>query len=94
MIHICLFYLQIMKDCSPGGARVLINNMENGLLVAKNSKMELEQAINYLIENKEIANQIGKSARQLSEKVSPEYIAKQWIDFMNDVLGNLDKNTV
>ncbi len=94
MEALCVGMPCVSTDCSPGGARVLINNMENGLLVAKNSKMELEQAINYLIENKEIANQIGKSARQLSEKVSPEYIAKQWIDFMNDVLGNLDKNTV
>lgn len=68
----------VAADCSPGGAKFLTDNGKRGLLVSRENSDELAEAINYLIENKNIAMEISKKELEVRELFSPEKIAEQW----------------
>lgn len=68
----------ISTDCSPGGAKMLIDNGINGFLVEKGNYKELSEKIKRVIENKEESRKIGLNAIKISSKFSEEKIAKLW----------------
>lgn len=68
----------VSTDCSPGGARLLIKNGVNGLLVENGNRNELTTAMEYMIENEARANEMAKQARLDMEKYKPEIIIDKW----------------
>lgn len=76
----------VSTDCPSGGPFELINNNVNGLLVKVNDTLEMAQAITSLIENPEFANQIGKEAVKLREKLDISIIGEQWKHVIQTVL--------
>ena len=72
----------ISTACPCGGPKMLIENSKNGLLVQINNSQKMEEAINFLIENKNIAQQMGKNANNVNKKYSPDKICKEWIKFI------------
>lgn len=68
----------IATDCAGGGARELIKNMENGILVDRGNKDQLANSITLLLKDKELRDKLGKNARRISEILSPNKIYSMW----------------
>jgi glycosyltransferase involved in cell wall biosynthesis len=76
----------ISTDCSGGGARFLINNNINGLLIPVREEDKMADAIRTLLINSELKNKLGQEAKSSAEAFRPEKIYKQWNDYFNEVL--------
>ncbi len=78
----------VSTDCSPGGARLLIQNNVNGVLVPKGSVDEIANAIDYLLSNPHVAENYGKEARKIVKRFSPEKIMTKWVQYIEDLITN------
>lgn len=72
----------ISTDCSPGGAREVIKDGENGLLTECGNVDELAKAMCYLLDNQDKANEFGRKAKDVKFRVESGYIANCWIEFI------------
>lgn len=72
----------VSTDCSPGGAAMLIDSGNNGLLVPKGNINSIAEAICYLIDNKKIASSMAIQARETMKQYSPASIINKWIDII------------
>lgn len=77
----------VSTDCSPGGARLLIENKKNGLLVSTGDIDGIADAIIYLLDNPEIAAQYGKEAQKITDTYSPNKVIKMWDEFINKIVN-------
>lgn len=68
----------ICTDCDGGGAREIIKNGENGLLVPKGDKAAVVNAIETLIMNPDYAEMLGKNASKIRDELSEERIIEEW----------------
>lgn len=68
----------ISTDSPPGGARMIIKNGENGLLVPVGNKEKLTQAMDTIACNVEMAEKMGKEATKLRVILSEDRICKLW----------------
>ena len=78
----CIGIPCVVTDCDGGGARELINNMENGILVKKNAVDEMVQGLSLIIEDAKFSNKISNNAIKLRKKLNPEKIYNEWLDFV------------
>ena len=72
----------ISTDCSPGGARLLINDGENGFLVERESPLALAEKLSSLVDEKEISNKFSIEGIKICDIFSEENIAKKWKDIL------------
>ena len=72
----------IATDCLGGGARTLIKNGENGLLVPRGDKKSLVCAMKRYIEFPDYAEKCGKNALTIREEYSVESITDKWMSLM------------
>jgi len=77
----------IATDCSPGGARMLIEDKVNGLLVPKGDVVAIAEAIKFLLQNEQVAESYGEKASEIVNKFTPEKIYDSWIKYINRVVG-------
>ena len=75
----------VCTDCDGGGARELIQNGVNGLLVPKNDVEELANAITRMIEDKELAAKCGKAASGVREQLSIKNIIKKYFEVIESL---------
>ena len=68
----------ICTDCPPGGARMMIQNKENGLLTSVGDVESLCQAMCYMADNPDRAQEMGQEATKVREKLSLDAICTQW----------------
>lgn len=68
----------ISTDSPPGGARMVIENGQNGLLVPVGNKEKLIEAMELIASNAEMAEKMGKKASKLRELLGEEKICRQW----------------
>lgn len=81
----------IATDCDGGGARFLINNEVNGLLVPKKDVDGLAESMLRLIQNQELATALGKEASKIKSELSAESIYNRWEKFIiNTVISQND----
>lgn len=78
----------ISTDCLGGGARLLIKDGYNGLIVPPDDTDRLAQALSYIMENDDFSNHISENAKKISDDFSPENIYSQWENFINTVSKN------
>jgi glycosyltransferase involved in cell wall biosynthesis len=69
----------ICTDCDGGGARMMIEDGHNGLIVPKGDIKALYEKIKYLFENETIAVELGRNARVLCMGLTPQLICDEWI---------------
>lgn len=69
----------ICTDCDGGGARKMIKNGENGLLVPKGDKEAVVEAIEKLISESVFASSLGRNAVKIRETLDEDKIAAEWI---------------
>lgn len=83
----------ISTDCDGGGARLLINHGQNGLLVKKDDVDELIAAMDRVLSNDDYAMQLGKNAYSIRNILSPDIIYSKWENFMLAVIAKSSHST-
>lgn len=73
----------ISTNCSPGGAAMLIKNQKTGILVPRGDINALAQAINFMIENPQKAEEMGSKATYVNTHFSSDVIFEQWKKIIN-----------
>ncbi len=73
----------ICTDCPIGGAKEIINDEKNGLLVPLRNKEKLTDAIIKLMENEKLCTSLSEEAVKIREELSEEKICKMWEDLIN-----------
>lgn len=77
----------VATDCPCGGPRTVITDGVDGLLVPIKDAKAMEAGINRLIEDRELAERLGKNARRIREKTNGEAIIAQWRDYINEIIA-------
>ena len=72
----------IATDCPVGGARMVIQNGVNGLLVPVKDANALYNAMKRIIEDKNFMEMISKEATKILKKYPLEKISQKWIEVM------------
>jgi glycosyltransferase involved in cell wall biosynthesis len=80
----------VSTDCSPGGARELINNGQNGLITPCGDAEKLAKAIIYVLDNPEEAEQMGKEAQKIANISNPNVIFSKWEKYIDSFLFTND----
>lgn len=74
----------VSTDSPAYGARDLIRNQENGLLVSVGDEKEFTEALEFLIINNGRRERIGIEAREVINKVDTDITTKKWLSFIKD----------
>ena len=69
----------VCTDCDGGGARMMIQDHINGLLVPKGDVQAVYRAMKEIIEDNELSERISKNATKLRNELSVEKIVNEWI---------------
>lgn len=73
----------VSTDCSPGGARELIESDENGLIVECGNPKMLADAVKRMIVEKKEAKRMGTQARLVRSRVDKCKIAESWLGIIH-----------
>lgn len=68
----------VCTDCEGGGARMMIRDHENGILVPVRDARALYNGMKEIAESPELAQRLSKEASRVREQLSIEKIADQW----------------
>ena len=77
----------VATDCDGGGAKMLIKNWENGLLIPKNDLDAMVKAIDTLLADNAISEQLAQNAIKVREVFAPNVIYHKWERFINDIIA-------
>lgn len=72
----------ISTDCSPGGAALLIQNGNNGILTKRGDADDLAKAMKFMLDNPEQAESMGVEALKVIETFSEDRIKQQWLNII------------
>lgn len=78
----------ISTNCDGGGAKFLIENEKNGLLVPKGDVNALAVAMDRMLSDREFAEQCGREAHKICERWAPEKIYGEWESFIKEIVEN------
>ena len=81
----------IATDCDGGGARELIKNGKNGILVRKNDVDGLVKSLCCIISDAEYAHKISMESIKLRETLSYDEIYGKWLKTIAKVIGDSKK---
>lgn len=76
----------ISTDCDGGGAKFLIENEKNGLLVPKGDVDALAAAMERMLSDRGFAEQCGQEAHKICERLAPEKIYGEWESFIKEIV--------
>lgn len=74
-------------DCSPGGARVIIDSGENGFIVPCGDVDALCDAMEKVLADDELAREFSKKAVKVTDKFEKSKILNEWENFINTVVS-------
>ena len=78
----------ISTDCTPGGARLLIKNESNGLIVPIGDYEAVANAMSRFAENSKFAESCGLNARKVLKTFSPSIIGEKWVNYITSIANN------
>jgi len=81
----------VATDCPCGGPRTLICHEQNGLLIPVGDEKAMADAVNRLIEDRELAEKLGAKARKISERVDGAAVLAQWKEYIEKVINAYQK---
>jgi glycosyltransferase involved in cell wall biosynthesis len=73
----------VCTDCPAGGARAVIEDHINGLLVPVGDVEALYNAMKELIDNPELAAKISSNATAIRDTLSVDKITNQWLELIH-----------
>jgi len=74
----------ISTDCPAGAARMLIDNYVNGIVVPMRNPQAMYEAMKYIIEHPQEAEQMSIKATEIRDKLSMSRIGEQWAKALTD----------
>lgn len=77
----------ISTDCGGGGAKFLIENMKNGIIVEKNDNKAFEKAILLLAKDANLRSELGKEAYKINETLNIEDVTQKWLTYFRNIKG-------
>ena len=77
----------ISTDCSPGGAAELIQSGKNGIIVPTGDATAIAEAIRKVLDKPIEAEKMGIEAQKIAERLKPEVIYGQWIEYIDKVMN-------
>lgn len=77
----------ISTDCTPGGARLLIQDNINGQLVPIGDYQAVAKAMEKYASNPVFADKCGANATKVLETYSPNKIGTAWINYIEKILS-------
>lgn len=72
----------VSTDHSPGGARLLISDHQNGLLVPIRNKQATAKALCEFADNIDLASICGRNAKEVTMRFHPEKILDSWEKYL------------
>lgn len=72
----------VSTDHSPGGARLLVNDHENGLLVPMRDPEAMANAMSEYADNPELAIKCGQNAKKVLERFEVSKIVDMWETYL------------
>ena len=72
----------VCTDCDGGGARMMIEDHVNGLLVPKGDVNAVYKAMKEIIEDKKLAERLSINASKLRDELSVDKIVDKWIEMI------------
>ena len=72
----------VSTDHTPGGARLLINNQENGLLAPMGDEKALADCLIRYATDENLAKKCGLNAKDVVNRFSPEKIISDWENYI------------
>lgn len=72
----------VCTDCPVGGAKAIIKNGENGILVPMKDKKSLAEALCKIIDDKELSQRLSENAVTIKDELSLSNIAKKWMELI------------
>jgi len=72
----------VSTDSSPGGARMVIENRENGLIVPAGDSVAVSEALAVFAEDKLLREKCAKKARKVVDRFAPDKILDQWENYL------------
>lgn len=73
----------VCTDCPAGGARAVIKNEVNGLLVPVGDAQALADAMIRIAENPDFAKELGENAVKIRQLQSEKIITDRWVEVIN-----------
>jgi glycosyltransferase involved in cell wall biosynthesis len=77
----------VSTDCGGGGARFLIQDSVNGLLVPIQDEDAMAQAMEKILNAPEMAAKLGENGRKLQQTLAPEKIYGEWEAFIKETVS-------
>lgn len=77
----------VCTDCGGGGAREIIQDHINGLLVPVQDEPALCKAISEVIESPELAQKLSTNAIKIRDELSVNKISSQWMSVLESIGG-------
>ncbi len=68
----------IATDVPSGGTVELIEHGKSGWIIPAGDEAELENAVDKLLSDRELAESLGAQARKVQERFAPERVNRQW----------------
>lgn len=75
----------VATDCPCGGPRTIMTHEKDGLLIPIKDQKALEDGINRLIEDRDLAERLGCAARGIAQKANGEAIFEQWRSYIEEL---------
>lgn len=73
----------VCTDCPAGGAKAVIKDHENGLLVPIKDKQKLYLAMKEIIDNPKLAEKLARNAVRIGQTQSEKVILNKWLNLVN-----------
>ncbi len=77
----------VSTDSEPGGARMLVQNMSNGLLVEVGDHEKIADAMAYFADNPKFAEQCGEKAKDVVTRFDAETTLDEWESYISEVVN-------
>lgn len=81
----CIGLPCVSTDSDGGGARFLINNKKNGILVQKNSAQSVAMGICEIVENKKLSDSISIEAKKINKRLASRKIYDRWEKYITKI---------
>lgn len=82
---LCMGIPCITTDFDGGGAKELIINNENGILISKNDVEALVTGLEKIVNDNKFSNLIGKNAKKIRDKLSYDIIYNKWENYIHTI---------
>ena len=74
----------VCTDCPAGGARAVIRDHENGILVPVKDVESMYLAMKEVVENSALAEKLSRNSIQVRKEQSSEKIIEKWVEIIED----------